>query len=163
MKKILAILSSVLLLACGKNEKNAYTVTDLSGEYRLSYVGSDSRCKKNNLQEYSNGSYAVITEPVAGKPNNYLLQNSNGNPLFRMQFYQGTTLTNNQGTDTILIFQGVDAQTYTPSDYSSTDSLILAAPDAEIRSVFAHQQYLLIQISKRLTSDSTTLYFKLIR
>ncbi len=160
---LLFIFSSLLLLSCKpEKEKHAPAAGDLSGTYRLDYVGPDSRAIEGNLTEYCGGTYTVQILEKTGTYPEYEIFSGNSARLFRTSYTSVLVLDARQGNDTVVCYGIEEKSGYDPRIHSRADSLLIADPAIVNRWLFGHARHLLIQ-ADRDRNDSTILFFKLSR
>lgn len=148
----------VLAVSCKQEKKQAYYISNLSGEYRLDYVGGDSKGLDSNLTNYCGGKYCLYLKEKNETANEYGIYSSDSAFLFDTKFKQIILIENAQGNDSIFCHQLVNTATYDPAIHTEADSLLIGDKKVKNRTVFFHADHFLIQTDTGKNNASIRYY-----
>lgn len=164
MRRIaIAAMATLIVTASCQQEKDGdqekYSISDLSGTYKLTYVGPDSKAVDSNLQEYCGETYHVIFRTQGKTAREYSIYSKDTLHLFNTNFKDYVIINNAQGIDTIAGYELVNPSTYRADAYGKADSLLIGDASIRYRSALFHPGYFLIHIAGK-DYNNQKLYFR---
>ena len=159
MRLILSVLIPLFLLAsCEKEKENIQLpLNDLSGEYTLVYVGSQSDGRDSNLTRYCGGKYelCVASQVLPGQYSPYGLVScsAKADSLLLDFQYQRPIVLDEEGLDTVLCYRGSRRVQYDPACHALADSLLVGIGNTVNWTLFAHKDHLLLQTDRGPRGD----------
>ncbi len=155
---VFLILPAFVFPACNPEpETEEFTLSDLSGTYKLTYVGPRSDARDSNLVEYCGDTYLLVATGTTSAPYpGYDLFNTlsqNEGRLFALRYNSPIVVSEGNYSDTVLCYQGNSVARYDPEVHTLTDSLLIGIEGIRNRTVFAHPDYFLLQTDRGPRGD----------